>query len=197
MALLQPLDPSPQNGPLCVVNTHLFFHKRAPHIRTIQAAILAAEAAAFADRAALDDADGRDPPPPHAVPAVVLCGDLNSSYTGSELPGCLELLRAGRLTEDFADWGEGASFALGPKGAPPSTKAVAPPVGGPVGARLQVPLCLRSADGFALPYTNFVEAYEVRVCRTTVQAGCVCCVCCVCMQHCSMSHDDPPLGRGC
>ena len=55
--------------PLCVVNTHLFYHPRAPHIRSMQMAAILAEAEAVMHSHAA-------PVPGRA--ALLLCGDLNS-----------------------------------------------------------------------------------------------------------------------
>ena len=55
--------------PLCVVNTHLFYHPRAPHIRNMQMAAILAEAEAVMQAQAAS-VPGR--------PALLLCGDLNS-----------------------------------------------------------------------------------------------------------------------
>lgn len=153
LVLLHPHDPSHQDGPICVANTHMFFHSAAPHVRTIHMAIFVAEVAALADRMAAEDA---------IVPAVVLCGDLNSSYVGTQLPGCLELLRSSRINAQFPDWAVGAKFVYVSKGAAQSADAAALQVDGPVGATVHLPLCLQSADAFSLPYTNVVESYEVR-----------------------------------
>ncbi len=70
----------PDDGPLCVVNTHLFFHPRAPHIRAMHAAALLAEAGAqVGDVAAAPALAGRRP-------ALLFCGDLNSDLNDG-VPG--------------------------------------------------------------------------------------------------------------
>lgn len=125
-------------------------------------AILVAEAAAFVDRMAVQGGP---------VPAVVLCGDLNSSYTDAQLPGCLELLRSGRLSEHYPDWAEGARYVQIPKGAPQPPADEEPRIDRPVGANLQLPLCLRSADRFSLPFTNVVQSYEVCACMLLTGVG--------------------------
>ena len=56
--LLAPVSPTGPEGCLCVVNTHLFFHPYAPHIRTMHTAGILEEAAAFLARCA----DGTQPP---------------------------------------------------------------------------------------------------------------------------------------
>ena len=55
--------------PLCVVNTHLFYHPRAPHIRSMQMAAILAEAEAVMQAHAA---------PVPGRPSLLLCGDLNS-----------------------------------------------------------------------------------------------------------------------
>jgi hypothetical protein len=70
----------PDDGPLCVVNTHLFFHPRAPHIRAMHTAALLAEATALVDDSAAAPAlRGRRP-------ALLFCGDLNSDINDG-VPG--------------------------------------------------------------------------------------------------------------
>ena len=86
LTVLAPTEPSPGDGPLCIVNTHLFFHPRANHIRTIHAAAIAVEAWQLIQRiqgsAALAGLlRGR-------TPALVFCGDLNSGLTKG-MPGAV------------------------------------------------------------------------------------------------------------
>lgn len=72
LTVLAPAGGAPHDGPLCVVNTHLFFHPRAPHIRTLHTAALLAEASALIERAApSQQLRGQRP-------ALLFCGDLNS-----------------------------------------------------------------------------------------------------------------------
>ncbi|GIL98257.1 hypothetical protein Vretimale_3659 [Volvox reticuliferus] len=97
-------------GCLCVVNTHLFFHPYAPHIRTMHTAAILEEAAAFLDRCAADPAlvsalRGRRP-------TVLFVGDLNSDLNDG-IPGVIELLRSGKLPSDYWDWVQGAAFKWG------------------------------------------------------------------------------------
>lgn len=80
LTVLAPAGPAPRDGPLCVVNTHLFFHPRAPHIRTLHTAALLAEAGALIDEVAGSPAlHGRRP-------ALLFCGDLNSDLNDG-VPG--------------------------------------------------------------------------------------------------------------
>ena len=74
----------PALRPLCVVNTHLFFHHAAPHIRTMHVWAILQEAAAFieesmADAGVADACGGRRP-------VLLFCGDLNSDLNDG-IPG--------------------------------------------------------------------------------------------------------------
>ena len=69
MAFLQPQQAGAGGGAVCVVNTHLFFHPRANHIRTIHTAAILSEAEAFIQE---------NCPAGRQLPAMLLCGDLNS-----------------------------------------------------------------------------------------------------------------------
>lgn len=83
MTVLAPLELSSlAEGPLCVVNTHLFFHPKASHIRTLHVAAMLAEAHALMQEAAAQL--GRPP-------ALLFCGDLNSDKNdGLSGEGCSE-----------------------------------------------------------------------------------------------------------
>ncbi|GIL47193.1 hypothetical protein Vafri_4070 [Volvox africanus] len=103
-------DEGGDGGCLCVVNTHLFFHPYAPHIRTMHTAAILEEAAAFLERCAADPAlasklRGRRP-------TVLFVGDLNSDLNDG-IPGVIELLRRGKLPADYWDWVQGAAFKWG------------------------------------------------------------------------------------
>lgn len=67
ISLLEPVDSSPEEGPLCVVNTHLYFHPRANFIRTLHTAVMMMEA-----RAVIDTTNDSA--------ALIFCGDLNSGH---------------------------------------------------------------------------------------------------------------------
>lgn len=85
LTVLAPVGGAPHDGPLCVVNTHLFFHPRAPHIRTMHTAALLAEASALIDGAApAQQLRGQRP-------ALLFCGDLNSDMNDgiSGAPGAV------------------------------------------------------------------------------------------------------------
>ena len=78
LTVLQPVDAGASlDGSLCLLNTHLFFHPQAPHIRTLHVAAMLAEARALAESAA--------PELPQA-PALLFCGDLNSDLNDG-MPG--------------------------------------------------------------------------------------------------------------
>ena len=66
---------------LCVVNTHLFYHPWAPHIRILHVAAMMDEAAALAQstQRALEL---------QSRPALLFCGDLNSDHSWG-MPGLL------------------------------------------------------------------------------------------------------------
>lgn len=64
---------------LCVINTHLFFHPRAPHIRTLHTAALMERAEAMLKSLpAASDSGSR--------PSILFCGDLNSDLNEG-IPG--------------------------------------------------------------------------------------------------------------
>lgn len=100
-----------QCPPLVVVNTHLFFHPFAPHIRSMHTAAMLEEAAAaiqeWTSTGSLQAELAARPPP---TPLFV--GDLNSDLN-SGIPGVVELLRSGRLAADHWDWKDGSAFRWG------------------------------------------------------------------------------------
>jgi len=76
LTVVAPVHPSPDDHPMCVANTHLFYHPRANHIRSLHTAAILTEASLLTE-AALSDPQlsgalgGRRP-------ALLFCGDLNS-----------------------------------------------------------------------------------------------------------------------
>jgi 2',5'-phosphodiesterase len=101
-------------GPLAVVNTHLFYHPTAPHIRIMHTAAILEELQDLL-RQVLEPATGSETaallagmPPP----AVMFCGDLNSDLNDG-VPGLIELLQKGRLGADCSDWQDGVGFKWG------------------------------------------------------------------------------------
>ena len=78
LTVLQPVSQAgAAERPLCLVNTHLFFHPQAPHIRSLHVAAMLAEAHALAESAA--EELGR-------APSLLFCGDLNSDINDG-MPG--------------------------------------------------------------------------------------------------------------
>lgn len=100
LLLLEPTDPitDPALRPICLVNTHLFFHYAAPHIRTMHVWALLQEAAELIKESSSTDR-----------PAVLFCGDLNSDLNDG-IPGAIELLSKGNLPSDYWDWAFGVNF---------------------------------------------------------------------------------------
>jgi len=105
---LQPQQTQGLTPPLVVINTHLFFHPFAPHIRSMHTAAMLEEAAAAIQQwaAAPELAVALAGAPP---PTPLFVGDLNSDLN-SGVPGVVELLRSGRLGADHWDWRDGAAF---------------------------------------------------------------------------------------
>ena len=101
--LLRPKEVPKTTPLLLLINTHLFFHGDAPHIRNIHVAAMMAEAHSWAREHVLEASDG-------CVPiATVFCGDLNSDLNDG-VPGVVEMLQSGKLAADYWDWAYGADF---------------------------------------------------------------------------------------
>jgi 2',5'-phosphodiesterase len=125
-----------QAAPLLMINTHLFFHPYAPHIRSLHTAAILEEAAAALTEWQQQAQQQQDPAAavePNASgssssssssavepgllqalaqlppPTLLFCGDLNSDLN-SGVPGVVEMLQTGRLSADHWDWQMGASF---------------------------------------------------------------------------------------
>ena len=77
------MPPPPCTEPLCIVNTHLFYHPYAPHIRTMHTAAILEEAADTMARLGGGAAGALAAGPP---PALIFCGDLNSDLNDG-VPG--------------------------------------------------------------------------------------------------------------
>ena len=88
---------------VCVVNTHLFGHPDATHVRLFQAACVMRRLEALAARI-------RAPARADGAPAlaVVLCGDLNSQPEEA----VRDLLVTGSVSSEHADWQRAAQFRL-------------------------------------------------------------------------------------
>lgn len=115
IAVLQPCGRLARARPVTLINTHLFFHADAPHIRNLHVAAMVCGAYELAQsfQSGL-----------RARPPLMLCGDLNSDVNNG-VPGVLELLRVGRLPADFWDWKLGAGFAFDKDRAATRSAAVA------------------------------------------------------------------------
>lgn len=200
----QPLQPGSSNGndaaagappplaaaeeaPLCVINTHLFFHPFAPHIRSLHVAAIQEEAAGWlADWAALEPSLAGAPPP-----TVLFCGDLNSDLNDG-VPGVVEMLQTGKLSAEHWDWRMGAAFSWGKgeeeygeggasaaaqaavaeteaqaaEAAASSSQAAAAAAAGEdagagvLGVDVVAPFALRSADDLLTPWTNYTSGYR-------------------------------------
>jgi 2',5'-phosphodiesterase len=193
ITLLVPVDGGGGGGssslPLAVVNTHLFYHPYAPHIRSMHTAAILEELQDLLQRCAVDAGaaallKGRRP-------AVMFCGDLNSDLNDG-VPGVVQLLREGTLPAGYWDWVDGAAFRWGHGEedggeAQQAAKAVHGAAGGAaaagvalppqdghdfepagaaprglvevVGVDISAPFALRSADDLATPYTNYTSGY--------------------------------------
>ena len=78
LTVLEPVSQAGRGeGPLCLLNTHLFFHPNAPHIRTLHVAAMLAEAHELAESAAAELG---------MAPTLLFCGDLNSDINDG-MPG--------------------------------------------------------------------------------------------------------------
>ena len=131
MALLQPVISSNDNNsrsntppssflsspPLMVANTHLFYHARAPHIRTMHTWGIIQEAHAFIQQYQKDNNNNNKK---QQEPAMIFCGDLNSDLNDG-IPGAIHLLSHGHLPADHWDWFFGMEFSMSARGATHST----------------------------------------------------------------------------
>lgn len=72
-------DTGKSEDALCVVNTHLFYHPRAPHIRNIHVAAMMQEASHLIAQTTRELSLSQQP-------AVLFCGDLNSDLSDG-VPG--------------------------------------------------------------------------------------------------------------
>ena len=78
LTVLAPINPSASDQPLCVLNTHLFYHPRASHIRTMHTAAMMAEANALIEQAL--SSEEQSSALRGQRPALIFCGDLNSGF---------------------------------------------------------------------------------------------------------------------
>lgn len=152
-------------GAILVVNTHLFYHPMASHIRMLQvAAILEEVRAASAEWASLLPAGVR--------PALVMVGDLNSEPD----TGAIRYLASGQVASSHPEWEAHAAFAWGDADEEVETEGGAEgdaseKVGGGTssaagerggrewGVDLEHEWELASADELATSFTNYVRGY--------------------------------------
>jgi len=99
---LEPIDPAADRA-LVVANSHLFFHPRASHVRTLHAAVILDQLGRAARRHGREGGQDR--------PAVVWCGDFNADLNDG-LPGLADLLQWGSVSARHWDWREVGSFAM-------------------------------------------------------------------------------------
>lgn len=78
LTILAPTHPSASDQPLRILNTHLFYHPRASHIRTIHTAAMMAEAHALIEQALMSEEQSSLLKSQR--PALIFCGDLNSGF---------------------------------------------------------------------------------------------------------------------
>ena len=169
LILLSPSGPTSSWGvarPICVVNTHLFFHYAAPHIRTIHVWAMLRNAKRFISDCMSEKSDllgGKEP-------CLVFCGDLNSDINDG-IPGVVKLLDSGKIEKDYWDWKFGVDFSWGNsargeedggfdslseatlKNDPKNKVAVS-------GVDLDSPFDLSTADDMITEFTNYVQGYQ-------------------------------------
>ena len=87
---------------LCVVNTHLFGHPDATHVRLFQALSFMRHVERISGRFAASSASS------DSALAVVVCGDFNSQPE----EGVRDLLTGGHVSADHSDWQRAARFRL-------------------------------------------------------------------------------------
>mmetsp|Transcript_8553 Transcript_8553/g.53439 ORF Transcript_8553/g.53439 Transcript_8553/m.53439 type:complete len:825 (-) Transcript_8553:527-3001(-) len=98
VAVLRSKQRHSTSPPVCIVNTHLFFHSLAPHIRMMQLKAILQEAEKVMNE--VEAQIGHKP-------TVLLCGDLNSQPS----TGPIELLKNGFVSDGHNDWKRGTNFS--------------------------------------------------------------------------------------
>lgn len=98
VAVLRSKQRHSSSPPVCIVNTHLFFHSLAPHIRMMQLKAILQEAENIMNIVEADIGQ---------KPTVIMCGDLNSQPS----TGPIELLKNGFVSEAHNDWKRGTNFS--------------------------------------------------------------------------------------
>lgn len=154
--------------PLCVLNTHLFFHYAAPHVRTIHVWAMLEYAKRFISDTIKHHGDALG----NIEPSLIFCGDLNSDINDG-IPGAVELLRSGVVPENFWDWKFGKSFSWGDPGrsedesigdrqsndgtSRTSSRREENKV---CGIKLTSTFSLASSDDMKPEFTNYVKGYQ-------------------------------------
>ena len=127
LTLLEPVRSGGEERAVCVANTHLFFHYAAPHIRTMHVWAILQEAQEFIDAWVADQSGSQGATTPTSTPsssavgvegatphrqrpAFVFCGDFNSDLNDG-IPGAIQLLQAGTVSELHWDWAFGVGFS--------------------------------------------------------------------------------------
>lgn len=165
LLLLSPSGPPASWGdarPICVVNTHLFFHYAAPHIRTLHVWSMLRNAERFIRSAVSEkhtSLGGREP-------CLVFCGDLNSDINDG-IPGTVKLLDSGKIEKNYWDWKFGMDFVWGNStrgeqdgGFETSTPDMMITDGAISGMDLESSFELDTADDMVPEFTNYVRGYQ-------------------------------------
>lgn len=92
---------APGDEPVCIMNTHMFYHPLAPHIRTMHMAAIMAEAAALIDENSASEGPR---------PALIFAGDLNCAINDG-IPGKQRFFLAGL---SCANWESRESSLVSP-----------------------------------------------------------------------------------
>ena len=168
--MLAPKGPQISNEscrPICIVNTHLFFHYAAPHIRTLHVWAMLQCAQRFM-------AEVMKPFNCDVEPTVLFCGDLNSDINDG-IPGAIQLLRSGNIPKKYWDWKFGAKFMWGDPGRSDEEegevdKMLQSDVMTPalpqseeenvIGIDLESPFTFESSDEMIPEFTNYVNGYQ-------------------------------------
>lgn len=183
LVLLKPTGPSSSWGParpICVVNTHLFFHYAAPHIRTIHVWAMLYNAKRFIEKSMEENGDlmgGREP-------CLVFCGDLNSDINDG-IPGAVQLLEFGKIHKNHWDWKFGVDFVWGNSakgvendGFGNKQETSAQDGSGTdvavSGMDLDSPFRLSTADDMVPEFTNYVQGYQGLLDYIWYQSNCIC-----------------------
>jgi 2',5'-phosphodiesterase len=139
---------------VCVINTHLFFHGSAPHIRSIHVWSILQEMKTFLAEIAKTKSAG-----------CIFVGDLNSDINDG-IPGALELLASGFLPGDYWDWKFGVDFQWDRNEENAASLSTTPPhlphdaTERVTGVDLETGIPLVPIDGLRSGVTNYVQGYQ-------------------------------------